>query len=250
MRSTVRYRSSHPPCIIVTCEHAANALPPGYEHHLREQDAQRHSHRGWDPGAAELGQALAKAAGARFFSSEYTRLLVDLNRSIGHPALHAEVLRRLPPVQRDEIVARFYRPHRAAIIDAVEACTSRGVPVVHVASHSFTPELDATVRNADVAWLYDPRRPMESRIVARWREALNCLRPELRLRRNYPYVGIADGLTTLLRKRFDDTRYAGIELEINQRFVIAGGADWTTLQRDVVRAFIRTLEHLPDWGSH
>ena len=40
--------------------------------------------------------------------------------------------------------------------------------------------------------------------------------PDLRVRRNYPYVGYADGLTTYLRTRFAAKLYAGLEIEINQ----------------------------------
>jgi hypothetical protein len=36
---------------------------------------------------------------------------------------------------------------------------------------------------------------------------------------NKPYLGIDDGLTTYLRTIYPDSRYAGIEIEINQKFV-------------------------------
>ncbi len=39
----------------------------------------------------------------------------------------------------------------------------------------------------------------------------------LKIRRNYPYLGKADGFTTYLRRRFLPCDYAGIELEVNQR---------------------------------
>jgi predicted N-formylglutamate amidohydrolase len=235
-------------CVIVTCEHASNAVPSSHAAHFMHQEALLESHRGWDPGAAELGQALAQATGARFFPSAYTRLLVDLNRSIGHPELHAAVLRRLPVAQRNEIVERFYRPHRGPILDAIARCVARGTFVVHVASHSFTPILHDTVRDADVAWLYAPGRAGDRRIAALWREALREIRPDLRLRRNYPYSGTADGLTSLLRKRFNDGQYAGIELEVNQRFVLEGGTPWTALQEAVITAFVRTLGQLREPG--
>jgi hypothetical protein len=42
-------------------------------------------------------------------------------------------------------------------------------------------------------------------------------RPEMRVRRNYPYLGKTDGLTTYLRRQFPAEQYLGIELEVNQR---------------------------------
>ncbi|OYZ80134.1 MAG: N-formylglutamate amidohydrolase, partial [Polaromonas sp. 24-62-144] len=76
----------------------------------------------------------------------------------------------------------------------------------------------------------------ESHFAAAWLAALKRLRPELKLRRNYPYNGKGDGLTALLRTRHADAQYVGIELEVNQRFVMAGGAAWAALRADITQA--------------
>ena len=107
--------------------------------------------------------------------------------------------------------------------------------MIHVASHSFTPMLDGVPRQADVAWLYDPRRPGEAAFARAWMLALAKLAPDLRLRRNYPYQGRADGLTASLRKHHPDAAYVGIELEVNQRFVDQGGAAWDRLRTSARR---------------
>jgi hypothetical protein len=52
------------------------------------------------------------------------------------------------------------------------------------------------------------------------------VRPEWRVRRNYPYRGDADGLTTHLRERLPAREYVGVELEVNQALVRQGGAAW------------------------
>ena len=36
---------------------------------------------------------------------------------------------------------------------------------------------------------------------------------------NEPYLGTYDGLTTYLRTQYNNTHYAGIEIEINQKWV-------------------------------
>jgi predicted N-formylglutamate amidohydrolase len=108
--------------------------------------------------------------------------------------------------------------------------------VIHIASHSFTPVFGGIVRRADVAWLYDPRRPGETLLARRWQAALAQRAPGLRLRRNYPYQGRSDGLASQLRKRHPDAAYVGIELEVNQRFVLQGGAPWETLRWDLVES--------------
>jgi predicted N-formylglutamate amidohydrolase len=89
--------------------------------------------------------------------------------------------------------------------------------VVHVSVHSFTPELDGDVRNADIGLLYDPKRKHEKAFCERWRTELLRRAPGLRVRMNYPYTGTSDGFTTALRRIFPKG-YCGIELEVNQRF--------------------------------
>ncbi len=186
-------------------------------------------------GALVLARELAGALNAPLFCATTTRLLIDLNRSISHRQLHSELTRGLPPAGRREIIALHYRPYRDAVEAAVATRIAAGQRVVHVSSHSFTPELDGVVRQADVAWLYDPRRPGESLFASQWLAALKSLRPDLKLRRNYPYQGKGDGLTSLLRKRYAPSRYVGIELEVNQRFVIDGGKVWAVLRKDIVK---------------
>ena len=112
---------------------------------------------------------------------------------------------------------------------------------IHVASHSFTPTLDDVPRQVDVAWLYDPRRPGEVAFARAWMLALSRLAPELRLRRNYPYQGRADGLTASLRKRHPAAAYVGIELEVNQRFVEQRGAPWSRLRAMLVDSLEKAL---------
>ncbi|HYJ54900.1 MAG TPA: N-formylglutamate amidohydrolase, partial [Mycobacterium sp.] len=106
--------------------------------------------------------------------------------------------------------------------------------VIHIASHSFTAELDGRMRSADVGLLYDPRRRAEGEICARWKASLAALDPELRVRRNYPYAGKDDGLTSHLRRRFAQSDYVGIELEVNQALVFAAGRRWTALRRALI----------------
>jgi predicted N-formylglutamate amidohydrolase len=227
--------------VIVTCEHGGNRVPPAYASLFADHAASLQSHRGWDPGAAELGCEIAEALGAAFFVGSVTRLLIDLNRSIGHRQLHSEATRGLPRSTRREIAALHYHPHRHAVEAAVRSAIEQGERVIHIASHSFTPELNGVVREADVAWLYDPARGGERVFARLWRDALQTRRPDLRLRRNYPYEGKSDGLTALLRRRHSPEHYVGIELEVNQRFVLQGGPAWPTLRSSLIDSLSAAL---------
>lgn len=177
-----------------------------------------------------MAQEMAAAFDGALVTANVSRLLVDLNRSIGHPQLFSATTRRLPPPMREEILKQYYRPYREQIERLVDQAVSDGQRVIHISSHSFTPELDGKVRRADVGLLYHPARHGEAQLCAHWQATLAGLAPALRVRRNYPYAGKGDGLTAYLRQRFASTAYIGIELEVNQGVVQSAAAQWTALR--------------------
>jgi predicted N-formylglutamate amidohydrolase len=215
---------------LITCEHGGNGIPAPYRRLFRGRRALLESHRGYDPGALVMARALAMAFRAPLVTSTISRLLIDLNRSIGHPEVFSTATRGAPAKLRSEIVERHYRPYRAQVERLVKQSVSRGRRVIHISSHSFTPQLNGEVRRADVGLLYHPGRRGEVELCARWKAALAVSAPELRVRRNYPYAGKEDGLTAHLRLRFPPAVYVGIELEVNQRIVFTAGRRWTALR--------------------
>jgi predicted N-formylglutamate amidohydrolase len=219
---------------VITCEHGGNRIPARYLPLFRRRRTLLDSHRGYDPGALVMARTLASAFGAPLVISTVSRLLIDLNRSIGHARLFSEVTRNLPADARSQIVERYYRPHRVQVEGLVTQAVSCGRRVTHISSHSFTPVLNGIVRGADVGLLYDPARHRETTLCACWKAALAATEPRLRVRRNYPYAGKGDGLTAHLRRTFPPESYVGVELEVNQRLVFAGGHSWTALRRALI----------------
>ena len=189
------------------------------------------SHRGWDPGTRQLGQSWSAELGCRLHLALNSRLLGDLNRSEHHRLLFSEITRGLSRQQKQHILAEYYHPHRQAIAAEVRQAIDGGHRVLHLGLHSFTPQLGDVVRNADVGLLYDPARGWEHRLCGQWKKAMEVARPATRVRLNYPYRGVADGLTTALRRTYREDRYAGIELEVNQQIVFDGGRRWHQLGR-------------------
>ena len=230
-----------PRFLLVTCEHGGNHVPGAFRDLFRGRQALLASHRGWDAGALQVGRDLARRFAAPLVYSRTSRLLVDLNRSPGHPRLFSPLTRPLPAAQRVAIFAGHYLPYRAEVQRRVADALARGRAVVHISSHSFVPVLDGVRRDADVGLLYDPRRAGERELARRWRAALSHLRPDLRVRCNYPYAGRADGLTSHLRRLHPASRYAGIELEVNQRHVRAGGREWTRLRHALAESLALAL---------
>lgn len=210
-----RARERAPLRLVLSCEHGGHRVPARYRRVFDAPAAVLESHRGWDPGALPLARRLARALRAPLFATTVTRLLVDCNRSAHHPKIHSPFA-RLDAEQRRAVRAEHYEPHRSRVEAEIAAHLRRGERVLHLAVHSFTPVLDGVERNADIGWLYDPRRKLEREIVGTLQAELGARAPELRVRRNYPYLGRSDGFPTALRRRFDERRYAGLELELNQ----------------------------------
>ena len=218
-----------------SCRERYRPLFVGHEHLLP-------THRGWDPGALLLAREMAERFDAPLYFDETTRLLADLNRSVGNPELHSEATRHLSLRERRELLDAHYHPHRRRVDAAMAAAVATGDRVVHIASHSFTPELNGHVRTADIGMLYDPGGRARSR--SRRRGSTRCGAPtrRCRLRRNYPYIGKSDGVTQVMRRRYPPERYVGIELEVNQRYVEAGGPAWPKIRRTLVETLGEALQ--------
>ncbi|MSQ71431.1 MAG: N-formylglutamate amidohydrolase [Betaproteobacteria bacterium] len=227
--------------VLITCEHASNRVPAKYRPLFRELAHALDTHRGYDIGAVPLARQFAAAFAAPLVLGRATRLLVDLNRSIGHKDLHSDATRTLPAHERARILRDWYLPYRSEVEQHVGAMVARPARVMHISTHSFTPELHGEVRNADIGLLYDPARPGEVRLAERWRSALKAAAPELRVRRNYPYRGEQDGMTTHLRRRHAPQRYVGMELEFNQALV-ADAKAWREVRAMLVETLRVALE--------
>ena len=222
--------------LLVTCEHGGNRVPKKYRRLFAGWESVLASHRGYDPGALTLARELARAFDAPLVASTVTRLLVELNRSPGHPQLHSEVTRGLARSEKARIAARYYEPYRREVEQRVAEATAARRRVIHISAHSFVPVLNGSTRNADIGLLYDPRRPAERALCASWRQSLGVRASRLRVRRNYPYRGYADGLTTHLRRRYGRRGYVGVEIEVNQKHVLAGERRWRMLRKVLVQS--------------
>lgn len=219
---------------IVSCEHGGNEVPERWGELFPDDRAADvlASHRGWDRGALPLAREIGKGLGCEVHAATVTRLLVDLNRSKDTPELFSEYTRGLPEAERAELIERYWRPHR----EAVEAVVGAGEePVLHLSVHTFTPVWEGRRREVEVGLLFDPARQGEVEWCRRLRTEIERRRPDLVVRDNEPYLGIADGLTTWLRGRFSAERYLGIELEVSQGLV---GEGWQRLIGEITEAVV------------
>lgn len=148
--------------VLVLCDHARNAFPPGYGTlGLPAQALERHI--AYDVGARAVTLALAAKLQAPAVLSTFSRLLIDPNRGEDDPTLvmrysdgavvpgnaradHAEIALR---------IARYWRPYRHAVEAAAETMIAAGKPPAIVSIHSFTPVWRGTPRPWKIGLLYD-----------------------------------------------------------------------------------------------
>ena len=180
---------------LVTCDHATNHVPDwvaGGDLGLPAQDMNRHI--AWDPGAAGLTRALAKALNSPAILSTFSRLVIDPNRGEEDPTLIMRLYdgtiipanRHLTPEDADQRLTRLYRPYHAALA----TLAARQPDTVIVAVHSFTPCLNGRPpRPWHVGILYSPVDPRLSRALIRRLQG----EPDLCIGENEPYLGHLPG---------------------------------------------------------
>ncbi len=219
------------PALMITCEHASNALPDFVLRAFRDSDGIPDevlaSHRGYDIGAYKIFSILVKRLKPDFHSaSKFSRLVVDMNRSSTSKSFYSEYTSSLPSTVKARMLS-LWEKYREKIESFVagkipekqrKAAKEAPLKVIHLGIHSFTPVLNGVERDADVGILYDPSRPSEAKIAEILIKNIRDREPSLRIRKNYPYLGKSDGLTTTLRQKFGPA-YAGLEIEINQKLL-------------------------------
>lgn len=213
---------------LLTCEHASAAVPEGLD--LGVPPAVLDTHVAFDAGAADAAAALAAVAGAPLIPGRFSRLVADLNRSEDNPEVIPATAfgiavpgnRGLTEAARRARLDTYWRPHREAVAAAVRERIAVAGVCLHVAVHSFTPALDPDRRSFSAGVLFDPSRSLERLVAGAMLDALG--KAGLDARANEPYAGVADGLTTALRRDHADATYAGIELELNQAFLASPAA--------------------------
>ena len=209
--------------LILTCEHASNRLPAAFKKAVPAEVLK--THRAYDIGAVQVFRKLVKFAKPEFFcEGKFSRLFVDLNRTITNKSAFSDYLRNNENAKAQ--ATAYWNEYRAAIEKFVDSAlkpktrAAKSAPtIIHLGIHSFTPVLNGKVRNTDIGILYDPTRPQERAYANVIKAEIKRLYPAMKVRFNYPYKGTSDGLTTTLRKKFGP-RYVGIEIEINQKFFL------------------------------
>jgi predicted N-formylglutamate amidohydrolase len=181
--------------LVLVCDHAANAFPPGYDT-LGLSPDQLQRHIAYDIGAAAVTRAIAEAFNAPAILTRYSRLLIDPNRGIDDPTLIMRLSdgavvpgnRHLDATEREKRINLYYRPYHTALSRVIDQCLSAKVPPALLSIHSFTEAWKGIPRpwHIGILWDNDPR--LARALLAQFREE-----SDLMVGDNEPYSGTLEG---------------------------------------------------------
>lgn len=220
--------------IILSCEHAGNAVPENLRYLFNAEPEVLETHRGWDLGAWKLAEFLSVKLSAQVVGCHITRLLVEANRSSDSTELFSSFSSILPDSEKEKLIREHYLPYRSKLETLIEEANK---PVLHLSIHSFTPMWNGIERSVDIGILFDPQRNSESNYSHRLKQELEKQLPLLSTKYNEPYKGTDDGITTWVREFYSEETYTGIELEVNQKFAVTLNAIQNEIAKSIQSTF-------------
>ena len=131
--------------IIFICDHASNKIPKKFNNLGLSKDKLR-SHIGWDIGAKKIALMLAEKLNQSIFMSNYSRLLIDLNRNKKSPDLiiprsfgiDIPMNKELNFSQKKIRIQKYYDPYHYELKTFVLKKKKQYEKVSLVSIHSFT----------------------------------------------------------------------------------------------------------------
>jgi predicted N-formylglutamate amidohydrolase len=151
---------------LIVADHAGNSMPRALCQ-LGVPEAERERHIAWDIGIAGLCRVVADALDATLVQQNYSRLVIDCNRTPGSETSILEISELTPipgnmGLSEGQKVARMreiFRPYHDRIEAELDWRRQAGRPTALIAMHSFTPVFKGVARPWHVGVLYnrDPR---------------------------------------------------------------------------------------------
>ena len=202
--------------VLFTCEHASQALPPGWT--WPEEDAWIvDTHWAYDLGAAELSEELARALRAPALLAAFSRLLADPNRPEHSEELFRQkaegrlvhLNRAIDEEERQRRLEGYYRRYHQAL----DALVARSSAELLFSVHTFTPVYEGQVREVELGVLFDREEA--------WAEKLAKVltRAGFRVGLNEPYSG-KEGLSYSVDRHAWTHSRRSLEIEVRQDLAV------------------------------
>ncbi|MFY9829726.1 MAG: N-formylglutamate amidohydrolase [Rhodoplanes sp.] len=160
------HNENGPSPFLIVADHAGNFMPRALGR-LGLPESECEAHIAWDIGIAAVSGLVADALDATLVRQNYSRLIIDCNRSPGSETSIPEISELisvpgnigLSEGQKAARVREIFRPYHDRIETELDRRRRAGRPAALIAMHSFTPVFMGAARPWHVGVLYnrDPR---------------------------------------------------------------------------------------------
>ncbi|NCF36187.1 MAG: hypothetical protein GWP56_07335 [Gammaproteobacteria bacterium] len=239
--------------VLLAGDHVSNVIPKSLDN-LGLDEATLQQHIAYDIGTRKLIYHLVEHLDAPAVLAGYSRLVVDLNRSLEDPSVMPEVSddvvipgnQNMSREHRNERIHCCYTPYRKAIDTMLHRCRENGVVPAFISIHSFTPQMAGFVRpwHAGILWDKDPRIPLP--LMANL-----CAHPDgFNIGDNEPYSGKHPADYTI-DHHAEAAGLPHVSIEIRQDLVDTedGAERWATILHDALREILQDPELYQVWQS-
>ena len=219
---------------LLLCDHASNRIPDSVSKtHLGLTNSERRRHIAYDIGAKETAIQLANEINAPLIYTDYSRLVIDPNRSKRDPTSIMQIYDgsiipgnlRLSKAQIKYRCEQFYDPYHDAIKKKLKEQKEKKLPVCIVSIHSFTPKLNLQKpRPWHIGILWDRDRRMSNLIIQDLKN-----NKELCIGENKPYSGNLVGDTLFQHGTSNNIPHVLIELRNDLIDTKLGQKKWAKL---------------------
>jgi predicted N-formylglutamate amidohydrolase len=176
--------------IVISAEHTANLIPYKFSD-LGLDKKTLNSSFAYDIGAKALITKLSRLLDCSAIFAKYSRLLIDLNRTIEENSLIPKINYGLPipgnknlsQYRKRKRIKKYYTPYHKKLSQLIEKATNQNGKVFYILIHSFEKELNGKKREFDVGLLWDKKSKFALAIKRIFREFY----PDLKVEINKPY---------------------------------------------------------------
>jgi predicted N-formylglutamate amidohydrolase len=239
--------------VLLVGDHVSNLIPKSLQQ-LGLEDRVLQEHVAYDIGSRKLLTHLVEHLDAPAVLAGYSRLVVDLNRSLEDPSVIPKVSDNIPipgnqnlsREDRKRRIHSFYTPYRAAIDHTLHGFRQRGIVPALIAIHSFTPQMAGFERpwHIGMLWDKDPRIPLALM------QRLRAHPEQINVGDNEPYSGKHPADYTI-DHHAEAAGLPHVSIEVRQDLVNteAGAEKWATILSDALTDILADPDLYKVWNA-
>lgn len=205
-----------PTILVLSCTHAVDTIPTSYQSLFSEETLAQHALM--NQKTHDVVQRLQQQLHCECTYNTISPLLIDCNRTLKHDRCFSPPAQTLSTLQKQQLIEEHYLPFQQQTTTLIQHHIDQHQQVLHLSIHAFT---SLSLEHPTALGLsYDSTHHGEKEVARLWHGLLLQQTPPYRIRLNYPHPGVRFSFQSSLRKKYIESDYLGLELEINQTLLI------------------------------